>query len=73
MAIIYVHANAAKHKLVKDFTDYAWTSWHSIVSEKPTSLIREEVIKWFGSLEICIKSHKELAETYYNCEVEIED
>ena len=73
MAIIYIHSNAAKHNLVKDFAHHAWSSWHSIITDKPTSLLREEVIKWFGSLEACIKSHKELAERYYNCEIEIED
>jgi hypothetical protein len=73
MAIIYVHANAAKHNLVKDFIDHPWTSWHSLMSGKPTSLSRDEIIKWFGSIELCIKTHLELAETYYNCEIEIED
>ena len=73
MALIYIHANAAKHGLVKDFTTYVWSSWHSIISNQPTLLLRDEVIKWFGSLERCIKSHKELAAGYYNCEVAIED
>ena len=44
----------------------------SIVSNQPTSLLRDEVIKWFGSLESCIKAHKELAAYYYNCNVAIE-
>lgn len=73
MALIYIHANTAKHGLVKDFTSYAWSSWPSIISNQPTLLLRDEVIKWFGSLEVCIKSHKELAASYYNCEVAIED
>jgi len=73
MALIYIHANAAKHGLVKDFTSYTWSSWHSIISNQPTLLLRDEVIKWFGSLEVCIKSHKELAASYYNCEMAIED
>ena len=50
MALIYIHANAAKHGLVKDFTTYQWSSWHSILSKQPTSLLRYEVIKWFGSV-----------------------
>ena len=73
MALIYIHANAAKHGLVKDFTTYKWSSWHSIVSNQPTSLLRDEVIKWFGSLESCIKTHKELTAYYYNCNVAIEE
>jgi hypothetical protein len=73
MALIYVHANAAKHGLLKDFTTHLWSSWHSIISKQPTSLLRDEIIKWFGSIEICIKSHKELAANYFNCEIAIED
>ena len=73
MALIYVHANAAKHGLVKDFASHKWSSWHSITSKQPTSLLRDEVINWFGNLEECIKSHKALAESYYDCEVAIEE
>jgi hypothetical protein len=73
MAIIYIHANAAKHKLLKDFTTYAWSSWHSIISNLPTLILREEIIDWFGSLDIFIKSYKEMAEYYYNCDVALED
>ena len=73
MALIYIHANAAKHKLVKDFTAYAWSTWHSIISNQPTLLLRDEIIDWFGSLEIFIKTHKELAAYYYDCAVAIED
>lgn len=73
MAIIYIHANAAKHSLVKDFTSYKWSSWHSILSNNPTSLLRDEIINWFGNLEVCIKTHRELAANYYDCEIAIED
>mgnify|MGYP003416986786 FL=1 len=73
MAVIYIHANAAKHTLIKDFTAYPWSSWHSIISNSPTLLLRNEIIEWFGSLEIFIKTHKELAAFYYNCEIALED
>lgn len=73
MAIIYIHANAAKHKLVKNFTRYQWTSWQSIVSNMDTAILRKEVIDWFGNIEACIKTHLELAAYYFECEVAIED
>jgi len=73
MAIIYIHANAAKHKLVRDFTAYAWSSWHTIISTQPTLLLRNEIMEWFGNLEICIQTHKELAVHYYDCNIAIED
>lgn len=50
-AIVYIHANAQHHNLCKDFTQHKWTSWHSMLSKKPTSLKREEVLEWFGGLE----------------------
>jgi hypothetical protein len=28
---------------------------------------RDEVSKWFGDLEACIKAHKNLAIYYYDC------
>ena len=73
MIIVYIHANALKHGLVKDFADYAWSSWHSIISDKPTSLARLEIIDWFGNLNLCIKAHYELSKYYYDCKVAIED
>ncbi len=73
MAIIYIHANALKHGLVKDFTKYQWSSWQTLISNQPTSLAREKIIEWFGTLEICIRTHKEMTIYYYDCEVAIED
>jgi len=73
MAMVYIHANAVKHGLVKDFASYEWSSWHTIISYKPTLLAKETVINWFGSLELCIKAHNELVIHYYDCEVAIED
>ena len=73
MAIIYIHANAMKHGMVKDFTAYPWSSWQTIISNQSTSLARKEIIEWFGSLEICIKAHKELTIYYFDCAVAIED
>ncbi len=72
MTIVYIHANAMKHGLVKDFNDYRWSSWQTIISDQFTLLSREEVIKWFGSLEECIKAHNELAIYYYDCATAID-
>lgn len=73
MAMIYIHANAMKHGLVKDFREYPWSSWNTIISNQPTLLARREVIEWFGDLETCIKVHKEMSKYYYDCEVAIEN
>jgi len=73
MIVVYIHSNAVKHGLIKNFAKYTWSSWHTIISEKPTSLARKEIIEWFGSLELCIKAHDQLSQYYYDCKVAIED
>jgi putative transposase len=72
-AIVYIHANAQHHNLCKDFTQHKWTSWHSMLSNNPTGLKREEVLEWFGGLEKFIQIHKAMTEYYYNSDVSIEE
>jgi len=72
-AIIYIHANPLKHKLVKDFTQYQWSSWQSILSGSPTQLLRSEIIEWFGSKSLFIKTHQEMVSFYYEGDLAIEE
>ena len=72
-AIIYIHANAQHHKLCKDFTQHKWASWHSMLSDKPTQLKRNEVLEWFGGLEQFIAAHKGMTNYYYNDDIGIEE
>ena len=67
-AIIYIHANPLKHKIVDDFTAYKWSSWQSILSELPTSVMRKEVLDWFGGRNQFINVHKNMANYYYGGE-----
>ena len=64
--VIYHHANVLKHLGKKNFQDYQWSSYRSILSDSPTHLKREEVLKWFGGRERFIEIHKENAEYYYD-------
>ena len=64
--IVYIHANVLKHGIQKDFTKYKWSSYNAILSESPTKLERQFLIDWFGSKEIFIKNHAELAAYYYD-------
>ncbi|MEO6682984.1 MAG: hypothetical protein ABIN48_09165 [Ginsengibacter sp.] len=64
--MVYIHANALKHGLVNDFRKHKWSSWHSMISSKPTKLVREEVWDWFGNKEVFIKTHLELSKFYYD-------
>ncbi|MEP7164774.1 MAG: hypothetical protein ABI741_08770 [Ferruginibacter sp.] len=63
--LIYIHANAQKHRLVSQFEKHKWTSYHTVISEKPTQLLRNEIIEWFGSKEKFIKDQFGLTEYYY--------
>lgn len=72
-AIIYIHANAQHHGLFKDFTQHKWTSWHSIISDEPTILKRQQVLEWFGGLHRFIEIHKAMTDYYYNTDIAIEE
>jgi putative transposase len=72
-AIIYIHANAFKHGVCRNFKEYAWSSWKSITSSNPTKLCRQEVLDWFGGLERFVEAHNSLTEFYYGGEISIEE
>ncbi|CAN5898196.1 hypothetical protein BH11BAC4_BH11BAC4_10980 [soil metagenome] len=72
LAIIYIHANAQKHKLVRQFDKYRWTSFHILISEKPTILLRDEILQWFGGKDMFLKTQYALTEYYYCFENSIE-
>ena len=72
-AIVYVHANAQKHALGTNFVLYPWTSYHSVISDKPTKLLRCEVLDWFGGKERFIKIHKDMTGYYYGFPGAVED
>lgn len=46
--IYYIHANPQRHGFVCDFRDYPHSSYLGLMSEKPSSLMRETVLDWFG-------------------------
>lgn len=71
--IIYIHANALKHRVCKDFTEYRWSSWKSLTSSNTTKLCRQEVLDWFGGQDRFVSTHKSLSEYYYNIEGGFED
>jgi len=65
-SIVYIHANPVKHRLCKDFTTFGWSSFKPLISSKPTKLLREEIIEWFGNKEQFIKAHDDLIKHYYS-------
>ena len=57
--IAYIHNNPVKHCFVEDTIDYPWTSYLTIKSTKPTTLIsRNKVIAYFDTIENFINFHQ---------------
>lgn len=46
--IYYIHANPQLHRFTQHFSMYPYSSYHSLLSDAPTKLSREEVLNWFG-------------------------
>lgn len=46
--IAYIHQNPQKHGFVDDFRDWPFSSYHTLLSTRPTRLQQEEVLNWFG-------------------------
>lgn len=55
----YIHKNAVHHQITKAIGEWQFDSYHSILSEQPTSLLRNEVIEWFGNKTAFIKFHQQ--------------
>lgn len=69
-SIVYLHANAQKHKLCKDFRQHPWSSWHTMLSSSPTKLLRQEVLEWFGGIERFLQLHADMTSYYYEGDIE---
>jgi putative transposase len=55
--VIYIHQNPQKHGFVERFSDWKYSSYHSLLANGPTHLDREEVFSRFGGRELFIQSH----------------
>lgn len=64
-AICYADTNAQKHGLVSDFRMYPHTSYASLLSDKPTALLRDWVLDFFGGRDAFIAWHARYAELGY--------
>ncbi|GIZ08208.1 hypothetical protein [Flavobacterium sp. UMI-01] len=59
--IFYIHNNPVHHGFVIDMNSYPWSSYGTIISDKPTKLKRNETIEMYGDIEnfICYHSEKQ--------------
>ena len=49
--IVYIHNNPVHHNMCDHPLEYAWSSYLSCLSDKPTKLKRQEVIEMFDDIE----------------------
>ena len=56
--ILYIHLNPSHHNFIDDFRKYKHSSYNSILSDKPTSLLREYVLNLFENKQNFIDAHK---------------
>jgi len=47
--VIYIHQNPVHHHICEHPIEYAWSSYLTCVSSKPTKLYRDKVISWFDN------------------------
>ncbi|SFO10346.1 REP element-mobilizing transposase RayT [Paenimyroides ummariense] len=55
--IFYIHNNPVFHGFTANINNYPWSSYGTILSDRPTKLKRQEVIEYYGDLENFIQYH----------------
>ena len=63
----YIHFNPQKHGFVSDFREYPYSSYQTMLSEKPTQIKRYQikryqVLDWFDGKATFIAKYQELAD-----------
>ena len=57
--IFYIHNNPVHHGFVDNIIEYPWSSYGSIISERPSKIKRERVIKIFNDVDNFIFYHNQ--------------
>ena len=57
--IHYIHNNPIHHHYVDNYDRWQFSSYNAILSDSPSKINREEILKWFGSKENFIQFHLE--------------
>jgi len=56
--VYYIHHNPCKHGVMEDFLHYPWSSYLSLLTQKPTTLLRQAVWELFGSKANFVAFHE---------------
>jgi len=57
--VYYIHKNPVESGICQNMADYQWSSYQTILSDKPTKLMRDRVIEWFDSVGEFISYHNQ--------------
>ncbi len=66
----YIHYNPIHHGFCNKITDWKYSSYNSILSEKATQLERDGVLEWFGDKETFKEAHKQKPDEHFSNELE---
>ncbi|MCB9266528.1 MAG: transposase [Lewinellaceae bacterium] len=55
--LFYIHWNPQKHKYLKDYRDWPYSSYQALLSDAPTFLARTQLLEWFGGKDGFIQAH----------------
>lgn len=55
----YIHQNPVHHGFCQKIQDWEYSSYASFLSDKPTKLMREEVLNWFGNTTHFLQFHQQ--------------
>ncbi len=56
--VVYVHTNPQLHCFCADFRDWQHSSYHSLLSDRTTKLLRNETLHHFGTKDKFIEQHQ---------------
>ena len=60
--VIYIHNNPVFHGFVDHAIEYPWSSYPGILSDKPISVIKQEVLNYFDGMDNFTFQHDLMAE-----------
>ena len=65
--ITYIHNNPVHHQICDHPLEYSWSSYLTCISEKPTKLMRDDVIRIFENIENFTYMHEQ-KDNYFSIE-----
>lgn len=58
--LYYIHSNPQWHGLTDNFREWKWSSYNAILNDKPSKLMKEHVIEWFGNRDLFKQFHEQM-------------